>query len=1643
MGPIPSPALASSRGYTHQPSTPDPQLCDRTNLGTPPRSAITEINQDDSNVRDLRSPDPVISDYESQDPGIPSLPPTCNFPQDSTPETFISRAGQHTSSDPNNNQKIDDTASILENDMNSSDDDDGPQADEDDKPRKLTERRVADTLQFQQWFRQRQRVVINTSLQAALDDAKKNPASRRIISSPREYQVELFERAKEKNIIAVLPTGTGKTLVAALLLRHVIEQELMDRNNKDQDLAPRISFFLVDKVSLVHQQWRVLKANLDHNVAKFHGELVGKMVTHKFWDQQFKDNVAIVCTADILLRCLHHSYFRMDQINLIIFDEAHHAKKNHPYSRIIKDFYVDLEKDNHRRPRILGMTASPVDAKTDLATAAAQLEGLLHSEIATVIDAELMRDTSSNQEGGGSERMVEYGLPSEPFETPLWQKLNKLVGKNDVLKRLFTFSKASTRELGRWCADRVWHLCLTPEEILKVKARTERNLLMHQAELPVSTIDARVEAVQEAYQAILDHSLPEIDPARGHLSHKIIALLGIFKQHFRPASDKCIIFVEQRLTATLLTDLLKQKGLPIYEGPRSLLNVINPGALLGSGSGEAGEQLSMTYAEQQRAVQQFHIGDLNVLIATSIAEEGLDIPDCNMIIRFDLYHTMIQYIQSRGRARMKNSKYFHMVEIGNQEHVQRVFDSQEKEQILHSFCAQLPADRILKGNDFDMDFFLKMDLSKRVFNVSSTGAKLTYESSLVVLATFVASLQARADVDLRADYIVKSVGKEFQCQVILPDAAPFKSILGRRASSKQVAKCAAAFDACVKLRNEGAIDEWLNSIHARNLPAMRNAQLALSSKKRAEYDFRVKPAAWSHRGLPDQLYMIVLVLENPTALGRLSRPLAMLTRKLLPRVAKFPIFFGNHHTSVVCCEPMTGALPVSLQQIEALTTFTLRIFHDVFSKEYKPEPEKLPYYFAPLTKHHTYTFDSHCDLSTLVDWDCVTMVHTTSSLDGIDLEGQPTQVFKDRFVTDPHDGSRKFYSIGYQDGLKPSDPEIPGVKGMSSSKSRRNAPNDIWNYSVSMWSKSRSRIKVRDDLPVVEAEYIPLRRNLLDEFETPETEKNHCYIVFATLKISSLPVDIVAMAYNLPAIIHRLESNLIVLEACKGLELDIRPDLALEAMTKDSDNSDEHTAEQINFQKGMGNNYERLEFLGDSFLKMATSVALYSQMPEGDEFIYHVDRMVLICNKNLFNNALDLKLEESIRSKSFNRRTWYPEGLEQLSGKQNTSIKGKKGTGRHVHVLGDKSIADVCEALIGAAYLTGKDQNSFDMAVQAVTKFTNHKLENKHHTQVAYAEYYSAFKVPEWQAAQPNAVHLHLADQIEKQLEYKFTHPRLLRCAFIHPSYSFMYEHIPHYQRLEFLGDALLDMVCVEYLFHRFPGADPQWLTEHKMAMVSNQFLGCLCVSLGFQRHMISMTGGLPQQIAAYVEAITSAQETAEIEAEAANRSRAAYSRNFWTSVVEPPKCLPDIVEAFIGAIFVDSKYDYSQVESFFDKNVRPFFEDMHLYDTFANKHPVTFLSHKLHEVFGCANWRLMVNELPVEGGRVSETQVVAAVMIHGKVQAHAMSASGRYAKIAAAKQCLAILQEFAAAEFKKTFGCDCEAEDIQEDDPSQHATAV
>lgn len=377
-------------------------------------------------------------------------------------------------------------------------------------------------------------------------------------------------------------------------------------------------------------------------------------------------------------------------------------------------------------------------------------------------------------------------------------------------------------------------------------------------------------------------------------------------------------------------------------------------------------------------------------------------------------------------------------------------------------------------------------------------------------------------------------------------------------------------------------------------------------------------------------------------------------------------------------------------------------------------------------------------------------------------------------------------------------------------------------------------------------------------------------------------------------------------------------------------------------------------------------------------------------------------------------RTWYPEGLKLIKGKGVN--KSENDWLKLTHNLGDKSVADVCEAFIGAAFMEYHKKGSWDSAdwdeaVKAVKLFAN----SEDHSMAKWSDYYAAYAKPKYQLRESTAAMLDAARQIEAKHPYHFKYPRLVRSAFTHPSYHYSFEEVPNYQRLEFLGDALLDMVFIMHLFYNYPDKDPQWLTEHKTPMVSNKFLGAVCVKLGWYRHLKSNTAILSTQIRDYITEL----EESEREANGAV--------DYWVTVSEPPKCLADVIEAYVAAIFVDSEFDFNAVQHFFDLHLKPFFEDMTLesYENFSSNHPTMRLSRLLSINFGCSDWRMGALEtetvIPGKGKAIA-----AMIIIHGKVCFHSLGQSGRYARTRASHAALEKLDGLPPYEFRKKYGCVC-----------------
>ena len=145
------------------------------------------------------------------------------------------------------------------------------------------------------------------------------------------------------------------------------------------------------------------------------------------------------------------------------------------------------------------------------------------------------------------------------------------------------------------------------------------------------------------------------------------------------------------------------------------------------------------------------------------------------------------------------------------------------------------------------------------------------------------------------------------------------------------------------------------------------------------------------------------------------------------------------------------------------------------------------------------------------------------------------------------------------------------------------------------------------------------------------------------------------------------------------------------------------------------------------------------------------------------------------------RRTWYPEGLRLIGGKgaKNEPLKFELR-----HNLGDKTIADVCEAMIGAAFVThftsgNGDSSQMDEAVKATSAFVC----SKDHDMQTWDDYQRNYVVPAYQTGESSASQRDLAERVKQSHNYSFKYPRLLRSAFLHPSVPKVWEGLPSYRK--------------------------------------------------------------------------------------------------------------------------------------------------------------------------------------------------------------------------------------------------------------------
>uniref|UniRef100_A0A4W3IN33 RNA helicase n=1 Tax=Callorhinchus milii TaxID=7868 RepID=A0A4W3IN33_CALMI len=472
----------------------------------------------------------------------------------------------------------------------------------------------------------------------------------------REYQKELARPGIEgKNTIICAPTGCGKTLVALTICEHHLKDMLEEK---------RKVVFLATTVPIYQQQSRLFTDYFQNTSYKVAG-LCGESAEHAPAQMLVEVNDILIFTPQILLNCLKTSTIpSLSIFTLLIFDECHNTAKSHPYNVLMQQ-YLDakLSTDSEPLPQIVGLTASigVGDAKTvqetmqhifqicanlDMETISTVRENLTELEKFVFVSEKRKCITAQSFSSFTLYTLFDLadtlsGIPNRSRGTQKYeqwiveiQKKCKVLQMADVeeerriCKALFTY----TEHLRKY----------NDTMIINEDART-KDAVEYLDQFINNVKGGGFDETERELTALFEENkqrLLEIDQEPKYHNPKLNEVEAILNEEYTNKPDtKTILFVKTRA----LADALKKW---ITESP--VLEFLQPELLLGR---------AMTLPLQKEVLTLFkESSGTKLLIATSVADEGIDIAQCNLVLLYEYVGNVIKMIQTRGRGRAEGSK---------------------------------------------------------------------------------------------------------------------------------------------------------------------------------------------------------------------------------------------------------------------------------------------------------------------------------------------------------------------------------------------------------------------------------------------------------------------------------------------------------------------------------------------------------------------------------------------------------------------------------------------------------------------------------------------------------------------------------------------------------------------------------------------------------------------------------------------------------------------------------------------------------------------------------------------------------------------------------------------------------------------------
>jgi ERCC4-related helicase/ERCC4-type nuclease len=440
----------------------------------------------------------------------------------------------------------------------------------------------------------------------------------------RRYQESTVARALDDSTLVVLPTGLGKTIIAAMVAAHRLSQCPQGR-----------VLFLAPTKPLVLQHMQSFKEILNvPNMCVLTGAEPPKR-RREMWDASRIIFATPQTIENDLVRGLPIS-----DVCLIVFDEAHRAIGDYSYVSIAKE-YRKAAPD----PMTLGLTASPSSEEETVMEICRNL-GIRHVEAKTELDADVKPYIQSVQV-----HWVRVELP-EPFRQV--QKLLQSVMRKDVgnLKELGYLQSADLSKV-------------TKTVLLKMQARIRAEIVSGIEAYSAASAAASAIKVNHAIELLETQGIGALDEYFRRLkTQPSRAVKNLMRDNdllkaMEDVSDMRKSGAEHPKLDELVKIVSKYRGRKVLvftqyrDSVDTIIQKLNAADILAHefiGQASKGVKAGMSQKRQVEVLEKFKDGAYTALVATSVAEEGLDIPKVDAVVFFEPVPSEIRTIQRRGRT---------------------------------------------------------------------------------------------------------------------------------------------------------------------------------------------------------------------------------------------------------------------------------------------------------------------------------------------------------------------------------------------------------------------------------------------------------------------------------------------------------------------------------------------------------------------------------------------------------------------------------------------------------------------------------------------------------------------------------------------------------------------------------------------------------------------------------------------------------------------------------------------------------------------------------------------------------------------------------------------------------------------------------